>query len=67
MATVTARATQPANRKGRASDTRPLPIYLNNGTDTDSTARLRRQRLAPLGLSKIRADLVAELAWGALA
>jgi len=67
MATVTSRATQPANRKGRASDTRPFPSsYQNFGTDIDSIAAIRRQRLAPLGLSKMRADLVASLAWGAV-
>lgn len=67
MATATARVTKPAKRKGRAVAARPDQNIHYNGTDTDSITTLRRQHLALLGLSDIRADLVASLAWGALA
>lgn len=38
---------------------------LGGDNHEDTIASLRRQRLAPFGLSEIRADLVASLAWEA--
>ncbi len=70
MTSATSRVTQPANRKGRKrcvnSARPPQNIACNSDTPNNITA-LRRQRLALFGLSNVRADLVAALAWGPLA
>lgn len=64
MALATARVTKPAKRKGRAAGTaRPLLNISNNGNSEDRTAYLRTQYLAAIGMSELRARLVAGLAW----
>lgn len=58
------------NEKGRpVAAGRHLPFCQLGGDDSgDNTEALRRQFLCRgLGLSQVRADLVASLAWGALA
>lgn len=70
MALATARAPKtPGKGKGRVATTRPIHKLLSNSnSDTnDIAARLRRQHLERLGMTELRADLVASLAWGALA
>lgn len=56
-------------RESRPASTERLPMVCLLGGDDheDTIATLRRQRLAAFGLSNVRADLVASLAWGALA
>lgn len=55
-------------RESRPALTERLPmICLLGGDDQkDTTELLRRQRLLPFGLTETRANLIAELAWGAL-
>lgn len=55
-------------RECRPAGTERHPIICQLGGDKNenTTAVYRRQRLASLGLSKMRADLVASLAWGAV-
>ncbi len=55
-------------RESRPALTERLPmICLLGGDDQkDTTKLLRKQRLVPFGLSDTRANLIAELAWGAL-
>lgn len=56
-------------RESRPALTERLPMICLLGRDDqkDTTELLRKQRLVPFGLSKTRAALVAELAWGTLA
>lgn len=53
-------------RESRPVVTERLPMICLLGGDghEDNTTVLRRQRLALFGLSNVRADLVASLAWG---
>lgn len=65
MPSISARAPQPNKRKGRAvAAARPDLSIQNISAVSDTTTALRLQRLALLGLSDLRASLVAELAWG---
>ncbi len=56
-------------RESRPALTERLPMICQLGGDDqkDNITDLRRQRLALFGMSNVRADLVASLAWGALA
>ncbi len=55
-------------RESRPALTERLPMICQLGGDNqdDNIPTLRRQRLAAFGLSKVRSDLVASLAWGTL-
>lgn len=55
-------------RERRPAKTERHPVICQLGGDDygDTIATLRRQRLTAFGLSNVRADLVAFLAWGAL-
>ena len=63
MALATARARTPDKRKGRTVAVRPFQNFHNNGSGQDRTAYLRTQYLAAIGMSELRARLVAGLAW----
>ncbi len=56
-------------RESRPAQTERLPMICQLGGDDqkDTITALRRQRLVAFGMSQIRADLIASLAWGALA
>ncbi len=56
-------------RESRPALTERLPMICLLGGDSqkDTTELLRRQRLVTFGLTDTRANLVAELAWGAIA
>lgn len=67
MPATSARAPQPNKRKGRTATVQPLQNFQRISATADSIAVLRRQHLAGLGMSDLRASLVADLAWGAIA
>ena len=64
---ATAKGVAP-KRESRPVLTERLPMICLLGGDGhgDNTELLRRQRLVPFGLTETRANLIAELAWGAL-
>ena len=66
MALATARARTPDKQKGRTVAVRPFQNFSSNSVSEDIAARLRRQHLERLGVSELRADLIASLAWGAI-
>jgi hypothetical protein len=51
-------------RKGRTATVRPSTNLLTNSGIGNSTRELRLQRLGPLGIAGLRADLIAGFAWG---
>ena len=68
MLLATVRAPEPDKQKGRPVAGRPSEIYVNNGTDADSIKITRIARLTALcGVTGRRAELVADLVWGAAA
>lgn len=62
------RGVSPVKRESRpAFVAQRLPMVCQRGSDrrNDSTGTLRLQRLLPLGIIGPRADLLAQLIWGA--
>ena len=64
MLTAAAGCVTPKTRKGRTATVRPLTNMLINSKAKDSTEALRLQRLRLVGIVGMRAELLAQLAWG---
>ncbi len=67
MRTSSEWAPQPDKRMGQTATVQPIQNLHYVSNTGDSITLLRRQQLAALGMSGLRASLVADLAWGAVA